>query len=141
MLKKMNLGDLKGAFNATIFATIKPLLLKFLPMLLGDVFRMQEPVEKGGLKKEEDDGIISVITTVGDQIILSVHPFNFVETDGFGEGPFLRKPIKSTNLTELVSTHLGIDLSEIHDNIPEVEVDIEEAGDTPIIQFPKDEEE
>ena len=137
----MNLGDFKGAFNATIFATIKPLLLKFLPMLLGDVFRMQEPVEKGGLKKEEDDGIISVITTVGDQIILSVHPFNFVETDGFGEGPFLKKPIKSTNLTELVSTHLGIDLSEIHASSPEVEADIEEAEDTPIIQFPKDEEE
>jgi hypothetical protein len=138
MLKKMNLGDFKGAFNATIFATIKPLLLKFLPMLLGDVFRMQTPVEKGGLKKEEDDGIISVITTVGDKIILSVHPFNFVETEAFGEGPFLKKPLKSTDLTELLSTHLGIDVSEMQDSDPEAE---EETDNVPIIQFPKDEEE
>ena len=75
---------------------------------------MQKPVEHGGLKKEEDDGIINVITTVGDQIVLSVHPFNFVKTEKLGEGPFLKKPIKSTNLTDIISNHLGIDVNEIH---------------------------
>ena len=108
MQKKLKLPDLKGAINGSLLSAIKPLLSQFLPLLLGDVFRLQQPVEKGGLKKEEDDGIISVITTVGDQIILSVHPFNFVETEHLGEGPFLKKPIKSTNLTELITTHLGI---------------------------------
>jgi len=114
MQQKLKSADLKGSFSSALIRLAQPLMRKFLPVLLGDVFRMQKSVEQGGLKTEADDGIINVITSVGDQIILSVHPFNFVQNDKFGEGPFLKKPIKSTNLTEMIAKHLGIDVNEIH---------------------------
>ena len=120
MLKKLKETELNSLFSGQILKMVKPFLRRVLPMLFGELLRVQKPVSEGGLRKEEDDGIVVLIAQEEKQIFLNVHPLKWVETEDI-QGYLLQKPIRSTDLSELLQGATGINVSELFEEAQVIE--------------------
>lgn len=108
MLKRLKSSELNGLLKNKMLKLFLPYLLKFLPFLLAEIDRIQLPVEKGGFKEKEDDGIVVLLVKDGPKILINVHPTRWYENI---QRMALEKPVKSHNITELLDAGFGVKMT------------------------------
>lgn len=112
MKKRLHSTEVNGLFGKGMLSVVKPLLKRFLPTVFSELLKVQMPVEKGGLKAQDDDAIVVLIVQEGEKVLLNVHPLKWIAQEDI-KGYLLKKPIRSTNISDLLQGSMGINMVEL----------------------------
>ncbi|MEO0339711.1 MAG: hypothetical protein AAF242_10900 [Bacteroidota bacterium] len=100
----MPIINVKQLLNDGKQMLFQPLIEGLLPTIKAQVHRFNLNEEEGGLKKPEEDAVVLLIATAGEDIVLNIHPIIFVEGK-----PVLQKALLSFSLDEILANGFQIE--------------------------------
>lgn len=103
--KKIREKEITGLLGGGLKRLIKPLIAKFLPVILSQIDQISKPVEQGGWRQPEDDGIVVLLAKQGDEVLINIHPIRWNEE---ADGMMLQKPLKTHNVFDLLDQGFGV---------------------------------